>query len=496
MRDLFGDALKEDRKARLRTLKGLDRASMILLDACRVVLNDSLPDEDLRSSIFAATPRDTLEQAVENAGSLVRPPEDVYYDELRASYRRVRRFLPTLVEHIHFGASPSGKAVAQALGWLREKPANATSSKDAPRAVIRKRWQGHVLGEEDKIDPRAYTFCVLDELRSARLPENPAMRFEAAGDNKELVLSPLDKLHEPASLLALRAAVAALLPRVDLPEVLIEIVARSGFTQHFTHISERTTRVEDLTLSLCAVLLAEASNTGPEPLIRNDVAALKRDRLSWVSQNYIRDQTLIAANAALVSAQNHIALAKLWGGGEVASADGLRFVVPVRTVHAAPNPKYFGTGRGVTWYNLVSNQFSGLNAITVPGTLRDSLVLLSVVLEQQTELNPTRIMTDSGAYSDVVFGIFRLLGYRFRPRLADMGGTRFWRIDPRADYGDLNHLARQKINLRLIEQHWDDLLRLAGSLKLGKVPAASIMRILQVSDRPTKMAQTLGVCRG
>jgi TnpA family transposase len=44
-------------------------------------------------------------------------------------------------------------------------------------------------------------------------------------------------------------------------------------------------------------------------------------------------------------------------------------------------------------------------------------------------------MTDTGAYSDVVFGLFRLLGYRFSPRLADIGGTRFWRIDPNADYG-------------------------------------------------------------
>lgn len=58
----------------------------------------------------------------------------------------------------------------------------------------------------------------------------------------------------------------------------------------------------------------------------------------------------------------------------------MRFVVPVRTVHAGPNPKYFGFGRGVTWYNLLSDQCSGLNAITVPGTLRDSLVLLAVVL--------------------------------------------------------------------------------------------------------------------
>jgi hypothetical protein len=31
-------------------------------------------------------------------------------------------------------------------------------------------------------------------------------------------------------------------------------------------------------------------------LIRGDVPALKRDRLSWVDQNYLRDDTLTAAN--------------------------------------------------------------------------------------------------------------------------------------------------------------------------------------------------------
>ena len=115
----------------------------------------------------------------------------------------------------------------------------------------------------------------------------------------------------------------------------------------------------------------------------------------------------------------------------------------------------------------------------MPGTLRDSLVLLAVVLEQQTELQPTQIMTDTGAYSDVVFGLFRLLGYHFSPRLADVGGTRFWRTRPDADYGKLNGLARQSVKLDLIAEHWDDLLRLAGSLKLGRVPATGIMRTLQ-----------------
>lgn len=221
------------------------------------------------------------------------------------------------------------------------------------------------------------------------------------------------------------------------------------------------------------------------------MSALSRDRLSWVNQNYIRNETLALANSHLVAAQNRIALAHAWGGGEVASADGMRLVVPVRTVHAGPNPKYYGIGRGVTWYNMLSNQFTGLNGIPVPGTLRDSLVLLAVVLEQQTELQPTQIMTDTGAYTDIIFGLFRLLGYRFCPRIADVGGTRFWRIDPTADYGDLNKIARQRINMDLAAEQLDDCLRLVGSLKLGRIPAAGIMRTLQVGDKLTRLAKGL-----
>lgn len=283
-----------------------------------------------------------------------------------------------------------------------------------------------------------------------------------------------------------------MLPRVDLPELLLEIDARTHFTDAFTHASEQNSRVSDLNISICAMLMAEACNTGPEPFIRNDVAALKRDRLTWTDSNYIRDETIRAANAILVAAQREVPLANLWGGGEVASADGMRFVVPVHTVHAGPNPKYFKEGRGVTWYNLISDQYSGINDIVVPGTLKDSLVILAVVLEQQTDQMPYQIMTDTGAYSDVIFGLFRLLGYRFCPRLADVGGARFWRIDPKADYGPFNAISSHRLNFgKKTEPHWDDILRLIASLKLGRLNVMSIMKTLQTSDRPTSLAQAI-----
>jgi TnpA family transposase len=43
----------------------------------------------------------------------------------------------------------------------------------------------------------------------------------------------------------------------------------------------------------------------------------------------------------------------------------------------------------------------------------------------------------------------------------------------------------------LMARHWDDLHRLAGSLKLGLVQATSMMRTLQVGDRTSRLAQAV-----
>jgi TnpA family transposase len=326
---------------------------------------------------------------------------------------------------------------------------------------------------------------------SAGLPSNTSVRLERNDEGKTgIVLSGLDSLPDSPSLIDLRKRVRALLPRVDLPEALLEIHARTGFADCFTHISEGAARVADLHVSVCAVLIAEACNIGLEPLVRADVPALTRSRLSWVLQNYLRRDTLIQSNACLVKAQKDIPLVRHWGEGEVASADGLRFVVPVRTVNAGPNPKYF-VEKGITYYNYTSDQFTGIHGIVIPGTLRDSMVLLDGLLEQQTVLDPREIMTDTAGSSDLVFGLFWLLGYQFSPRLADIGEASFWRMDPTADYGPLNDVARHRINIGLITRNWDDCFRVAGSLKLGKISGSELIRSLLRSDNPTTLGRAI-----
>jgi TnpA family transposase len=305
-------------------------------------------------------------------------------------------------------------------------------------------------------------------------------------------ISNLDKLNEPESYIKLKDQVESLLPQVDLPEVLLEINAKTGFMDEFTHLNESFAKVKDLSISICAVLIAQGCNIGLSPLVRKRIPALTRGRLSWVEQNYFRPETIIKANARLVDAQTKIPIVKSWGGGEVASADGMRFVVPVQTINAGANSKYFNRGRGITYYNYTSNQFTGFHGLVVTGTLRDSLVVLVGLLEQQTGLRPRELMTDTSGYSDVVFGLFWLLGYQFSPRLADAGSARFWRLDTSADYGLLDNLARQTVKTEYIEQNWDDILRVAGSLKLGTVSATEIMRALHRGKKPSTIALAIG----
>ncbi|GGJ58600.1 Tn3 family transposase [Deinococcus roseus] len=327
---------------------------------------------------------------------------------------------------------------------------------------------------------------------AGRVKKNASLVLQDSEDQKSVRphLEKLDAFIEPDSLKWLRAEVKKLLPKVDLPELLLEVHSWTGFLSMFTHISEGNSRVTDLLISICAVLTSEACNIGFEPVSHQSHPALTKDRLSWVNQNYVRVETISEANARLVNFQKDIPLAQEWGG--LASVDGLRFKVPVRSIHARANPKYFGHGSGVTWLNYVSDYGTGFHGIVIPGTMRDSLFVLDGLLEQNTELQPKRITSDTHGYSDIVFGLYRLLGYQFSPRLADLTDQRFWRVDREADYGALNKLARHKVNTELIREHWDEILRVVGSLTSRTVKASEILRVLQRKGKPNKLGRAIG----
>ncbi len=227
----------------------------------------------------------------------------------------------------------------------------------------------------------------------------------------KLNVDKLGALGEPKSLTWLRKRVEKMLPKIDLPDLLFEVNAWTGFLDAFVRLGDGTTRMKDLPTSVVALLVSEACNFGLAPVVNPGYEALTRARLVHVDQYYLR-----AANAALIAAQAGVPIVRYWGDGLLASVDGLRFQVPVRTVNAAPSPKYFGFKRGITWLNAVNDQVAGIGQMVVPGTPRDSLHILDALLNLDGGVKPEMVATDNASYSDMVFCLFKILGDNFSPR--------------------------------------------------------------------------------
>ncbi len=338
--------------------------------------------------------------------------------------------------------------------------------------------------QSKQLDTRLHDF-------SQSIAENPSVKLKLENDELKITLTPLEKLPDNDVLLELNKDINARLPEVGLSELLLEINARTGFISAMLEPDSIEVRAPEaqpfqtfrryakhLETSMAAILLAEGCNIGVKGVSQESYAALKLDRLNSIKDRYLSVEAIQRGNKCLVEYHSVQALSQQWGGGEVASADGLRFVVPVKNVMSQANSRYFGLKRGITYYSLMSDQYTQLHGMVVPGTMRDSLYLLASLLEQNTILEPQEIMTDTAGYSDVIFGLFQLLGYRFSPRLKDMGKARFWRVDRKAKYREINDLVKNTVNTTLIHEQWEDVMRMVGSLKLGKVKATEVMRVL------------------
>lgn len=323
-------------------------------------------------------------------------------------YHTVRLFLRLLGESKALSAAPGGRRVLAAVRRLPELSRRQVSKKPLlPReidaALVTASWKRAVYANPDlpqgAVDRDAYVVCVLEHLLRALTIRDvfatPSLRWAdprahllaqmdarleeagedalvsvvtpAGGGRARLSVGKLGALGESESLAWLRAACQAMLPRIDLPELLLEVHAWTGFLDAYVHLADISTRMNHLPTSLVALLISEACNVGLTPVIKAGEEALTRGRLSHVDQNYVRAETHAAANAILIAHQGKVPIVASWGGGLLASVDGLRFVVPVKTIKAGPSPKYYGYKRGITWLNAVNDQVAGIGQMVVPG---------------------------------------------------------------------------------------------------------------------------------
>jgi TnpA family transposase len=155
--------------------------------------------------------------------------------------------------------------------------------------------------------------------------------------------------------------------------------------------------------------------------------------------------------------------------------------------------RYF-VHEGLTSYTHVSDQHSTYGTQIIVSTERDATFTLDEILGNTTELPIVEHTTDSHGQTLATFGLFDLVGLRLSPRIAKLAEKQLFRPRAASHYKPwplAGPLLQHHIQVELIAAHWDDLLRIGGSLKQGHVSAALLIAKLQAGSRQHPLAKAL-----
>ena len=318
-------------------------------------------------------------------------------------------------------------------------------------------------------------------------------------EKERLVLRKDEKITIPPRAQALRDAIVALLPRIKLPDLLIEVDRWVGIRRIFTHPNEPTSgswsvRNEQLDATIFAVLLAQGCNLPLSTMA--DATELPYHQLINTSDWYVREECIRAAIIRLVDYQHQLPLAATFGPGTAAMSDGIRFGVSARSLHARHNPKLPVRRHGLTLYDMTSDQGSQPYMDVIRCDLREAPAALDAALHHETELALNEHMTDTHGYTDLIFGLFELESRIFSPRIRDLPAQILYPMGPDHKKGKIGSVFRgPMINPAHIKRYWDEMHRIAASLKDGTVTAKLLVSKLHALKRQSgghKGAQELG----
>jgi TnpA family transposase len=295
-------------------------------------------------------------------------------------------------------------------------------------------------------------------------------------EDGELIIPPLSAEDVPTEAEALRDELSAMLPRVPLASVLVEIDARTGFTDHLVHAGGKIARPAELKRNLLYVIIAEATNLDLAEMAAS--AGVSYDVLAWTAEWYFREETLEPANAALVGYHHRLPLAAAFGTGSLASTDGQRFPVKGKSITARHLSRYFARGAGISTHTAVSDQHATLDTRVIAADAPEGHITLDAILGN-TDPPILEHATDSHGATLANFALFDLVGKKLSPRMRDLSRITLCRPGPRAEflarYPHAGPLLTRRLNDHLVAARWDDLLRVAASVHGGHATAALVV---------------------
>jgi TnpA family transposase len=272
---------------------------------------------------------------------------------------------------------------------------------------------------------------------------------------------------------------------VKITDLLLAVDQWTDFTRHFIHLKSDS-EPPDRTLLLTA-LLTDAFNLQLEKMA-DACPGTSVAKLSWLVTSYIRDETYQKGLAELVNYQHRLPFATFWGERVTSSSDGQRFRAGRHGQAAGYRNAKYGDEPGVLFYTPISDQYAPFHTKVINSPVRDATHVLDGLLYHESELRIEEHYTDIAGFTDHVFALCHFLGFEFAPRAVDLADKNLYVPGKTGNWPPLSSLIGGSTNLKLIEREFDEVIRLAASIRQGTVTASLILRKLSAYPRPNGLA--------
>lgn len=457
-------------------------------------------------------------------------------------YATLRRLSPAFLDTFTFKASGTGTALIKAIDVIRD--ANTRKSRDLPDGVPlpfpNRQWK-RLITESGRIDRRRYEIAIMATLRdrlragdvwiegtrnyqrfdayllgrrdAAKVADvlpfdsNAASYLADRARNldwrlrrfaKQLKTNKLEgvslerdrlKLQQmppvtPPEAEALDRKLDTLLPRVRITELLLEVAERTGFLNAFRDL--RSGKEHDNPSTVLAAILADGTHLGLERMA-NASEGVSYAQLAWTHNWYLSPENYQAALAMIISAHHELPFARHWGAGTSSSSDGQFFRSGRSRSGAADVNAKYGAEPGVKIYSHLSDHFASFGSRIMSATAGEAPYVLDGLVLGAGNLPLHEHYTDTGGATDHVFALCHLLGFRFAPRLRDIGDRKLGSIAAPSTYKGIKNLMGRTIKTAAIEADWDDIVRIVASIKDGTVAPSVILRKLAAYKRQNRL---------
>lgn len=176
-------------------------------------------------------------------------------------------------------------------------------------------------------------------------------------------------------------------------------------------------------------------------------------------------------------------IVKNWGDGGKSSSDGMRIPINSKTIYADYNTHYGNRGGAI--YRHISDQYTPYYVQMLQG--RDSNHVLDGLLYHGTDLDIYEHSTDTAGYTEQMFALTYLLGFKFKPRIKNAEHQQLYYFENIS----VGNAQFKKINEKVIIENYHEILRVVESIRSGKVKASLIMQKIGSYARDNAIAKAL-----